>query len=195
MAELEKDPKKIAVMLLKATALPDGQIFTSLKTAKYTTIDYYRMACHLLFRCRHCGNCCTTGDPIRLRPEDAALLARHLKIPLNKALKKYTVPDPDKPGVLDFKHIKPCKFYDPAARGCKLYLARPWSCRIFPFLGIYGSEDRVKVNESCPGSVETMKTLTAALEEARADQVLAHAYSLEEIRSAKELIRSVLKSV
>jgi len=195
MSELEKDPKTIAVMLLKATALPDERIFTELAAAKYTTIDYYRMACHLLFKCWRCGNCCTTGDPIRLRPEDAALLARQLKIPLNKALKKYTIPDPDKPGVLDFKHIKPCKFYDPAAKGCKLYLVRPWSCRIFPFLGIYGSEDRVKVNESCPGSVETMNTLTAALEEVRADQVLYHAYSLEEIRSAKELFRSALEKV
>jgi hypothetical protein len=74
-------------------------------------------------------------------------------------------------------------------------LARPWSCRIFPFLGIYGSEDRVKVNESCPGSVQTMKTLTAALEEARADQILLHEYSLEEIRSTKELFRAVLESV
>jgi len=194
MAELERDPKTIAAMLLKATSLSDEKVFTELAAAKYTTIDYYRMACHLLFECKRCGNCCTIGDPIRLRPEDAAALARHQKIPLNKALKKYTIPDPDKPGVLDFKHIKPCKFYDPAARGCKLYSARPWSCRIFPFLGIYGSEDRVKVNESCPGSVETMKALTAAMEEARRDQ-LTPAYSYEEIRAAKAALRSALENI
>ena len=57
-----------------------------------------------------------------------------------------------KPGVLNFKHIKPCKFFDPSSKGCKIYAARPWSCRIFPFLGIYDSEDKVKMNESCPGS-------------------------------------------
>ncbi|RQW78562.1 MAG: YkgJ family cysteine cluster protein, partial [Methanothrix sp.] len=129
------------------------------------------------------------------RQEDTALLAKHLKIPLNKALKKYTIPDPDKPGVLDFKHIKPCKFYDPAAKGCKLYSARPWSCRIFPFLGIYGSEDRVKVNESCPGSVETMKALTAAMEEARNERLSPGAYSYEEIRAAKVALRSALENV
>ncbi|RQW79141.1 MAG: hypothetical protein EHM14_09725, partial [Methanothrix sp.] len=66
MAEFEIDPKTIAAMLLKATALPDEQVFTELAAAKYTTIDYYRMACHLLFKCKRCGNCCTTGDPIRL---------------------------------------------------------------------------------------------------------------------------------
>ena len=76
------------------------------------------------------------------RQEDAARLAKHLKIPLNKAIKKYTLPDPDKPGALDFKHILPCKFYDASIRGCKIYSARPWSCRIFPFLGVYGSEDQ-----------------------------------------------------
>jgi uncharacterized protein len=197
MAQLERDPKAIAIMLLKATALSDERIFTELAAAKYTTIDYYRMACHLLFKCRRCGSCCTTGDPIRLRPEDAALLARHLKIPLNKALKKYTVPDPDKPGVLDFKHIKPCKFYDPALMGCKLYSARPWSCRIFPFLGIYGSEDRVKVNESCPGSVETMLALTAALEELE-DARKGPEFSLlstEEVARNKKMLREALKDL
>ena len=195
MAELERELKTIAAMLLKATSLSDEKVFTELAAAKYTTIDYYRMACHLLFECKRCGNCCTTGDPIRLRPEDAVSLARHQKIPLNKALKKYTIPDPDKPGVLDFKHIKPCKFYDPVARGCKLYSARPWSCRIFPFLGIYGSEDYVKVNESCPGSVETMKALTAALEEARHDQLAPCAYCYEEVRAAKVALRSALEKV
>ncbi len=169
--ESEKDPKEIALLLLKATALTDEQVFRELDAPKYTSVDYVRMACHILFKCQRCGTCCTTGDPIRLLPEDAALLAKHLKIPFDKALKKYTIPDPDRPGVLDFKHILPCKFYNQGAKGCKIYEIRPWSCRIFPFLGIYGSPNQVKVNESCPGSVETMKILTEAVEEARKGQL------------------------
>jgi len=85
---------KIAEILLAATAIPDAQ-FPELGLPRYTTVDYYRMASHMLFRCKRCGNCCTTGDPIRLRPDDAAAIARHLKIPLNKVLKKYTAADPD----------------------------------------------------------------------------------------------------
>jgi len=127
-------------------------------------------------------------------PEDAALLAKHLKIPLDKALKKYTIPDPDRPGVLDFKHILPCKFYDKGAKGCKIYAIRPWSCRIFPFLGIYGSENQVKVNESCPGSVETMKILTEAVEEARAEQT-SSAPSHEEVKQSKERLKKILKEI
>jgi Fe-S-cluster containining protein len=190
------DTKEVAVKLLKAISLPDSEVFPDLSTPRYTTVDYYRMACHILFRCQRCATCCTTGNPIRLRHEDAARLARHLKIPLNKAIKKYTMPDPDKPGALDFKHILPCKFYDASARGCKIYSARPWSCRIFPFLGIYGSEDQVKVHESCPGSVETMKALTAAMEEARSDSSLSSsAQSPDEVRQAKEWLKRALSEV
>jgi len=191
MTEGEKDPKEVAVLLLKATMLPDGEVFPRFDQPKYTPADYTRMACHILFRCQRCGTCCTTGDPIRLRPEDAAQLAKHLKIPLNRALKKYTIPDPKKPGVLDFKHILPCKFYDRLAGGCKIYAARPWSCRIFPFLGVYGSSDQVVVNPSCPGSVETMEILTRAMEEVQREPE-GYSPSTEEIRRSKEHLRRVL---
>jgi hypothetical protein len=113
------DAKEVAAILQKAIALPDRDVFLDISIPRYTTVDYYRMACHLLFLCQRCATCCTTGDPIRLRQGDAARLAKHLKIPLNKAIKKYTIPDPDKPGVLDFKHIRPCKFYDPTTRAVR----------------------------------------------------------------------------
>jgi len=195
MMESEKDPKRIALLLLKATALTDEQVFRELDAPKYTSVDYVRMACHILLKCHRCGTCCTTGDPIRLLPEDAALLAKHLKIPIDKALTKYTIPDPDRPGVLDFKHILPCKFHDQGAKGCKIYAIRPWSCRIFPFLGIYGSENQVKVNESCPGSVETMKILTEAVEEARKGQLDSAIVDPEVVREAKKRLRSALDSI
>jgi len=194
-----KDAKKIAEILLRATALSDAQIFPERNEPRYTTVDYYRMACHLLFSCQRCGNCCTTGDPIRLRPDDAAALARHLKIPLNKALKKYTVADSIKPGVLKFKHILPCKFYDAGIKGCKIYEARPWSCRIFPFLGIYGDESRVIVNQSCPGSIETMKILTESLEGLRAQdtvpEVECQESDLSDIKEAKRILREALNLI
>ena len=194
-AQIIRDPKQMAILLLQAVALPDEQVFLEPTSPKYTKVDYYRMACHLLFHCQRCGTCCATGNPIRLRPEDAAALAKHLKIPLQKARKKYTIPDPDKPGVLDFKYTQPCKFHDPKALGCKIYAVRPWSCRIFPFLGIYGSEDRVLVKESCPGSMETMRTLTAALDEVCNDPVGFASVEPEDVRRAKLLLRMALEMV
>jgi Fe-S-cluster containining protein len=169
MMELYRDPRYVASQLIMATSLPDVQIFRELDAPSYTDVDYYRMACNILFECQRCGNCCTTGDPIRLRQEDVALLARGLKIPVNKALKKFTIKDPKKAGVYNFKHILPCKFFDQSERGCRIYQFRPWSCRIFPFLGIYGSEDRVAVNELCPGSVRSMEMLKEAILEVRPD--------------------------
>jgi hypothetical protein len=195
MTKLERDPKNVALQLLSATSLPDGQVFLDRDAPRYTTVDYYRMACHMIFECQRCGNCCTTGDPIRLRQEDAAAIAKSLKIPLNKALKKYTIQDPEKAGVLNFKHILPCKFYDISAKGCKIYAARPWSCRIFPFLGIYGSEDKIKVNESCLGSVDTMKILKEAIEAVRADPKMSYTADPAEVRRAKVFLREALNSI
>jgi Fe-S-cluster containining protein len=198
MAEITaqmRDLRSVAIELLKATSLSDGQVFAELDAARYTSVDYYRMACHILFQCKRCGRCCTTGNPIRLRMEDARDMARHLKIPLNRFIKKYANPDPDRPEVLNFKHILPCKFYDARAAGCKIYPVRPWSCRIFPFLGIYGSEDKIKVNESCPGSVETMKILKETMEAVRADPKMSYTADPAEIKSAKVFLREALNLI
>ncbi|MCK9566195.1 MAG: YkgJ family cysteine cluster protein [Methanothrix sp.] len=195
MNESDRDPKNVALQLLCATSLSDREVFRDLNAPRYTTVDYYRMACHMIFECHRCGHCCTTGNPIRLRPDDLAAIAKSLKIPLQKALKKYAIPDPEKAGVLDFKHILPCKFYDSSAKGCKIYNARPWSCRIFPFLGIYGSEDKVLVNELCPGSVETMNVLKEAIENIEKDANMYDADSPEKVRRAKVFLREALNSI
>lgn len=186
----DEETGEIAAILRLAVSLPDERAFDQPAMPRYTEVDYCRMACHLIFRCQRCGNCCTTGDPIRLRRQDVAILARHLKIPLQKALRKYTVPDHERPGLLAFKHVRPCKFYDPVERSCKIYPARPWSCRIFPFLGIYGSEDRVVVNESCPGSVAAMRALTEAMQ-VRSLPVA----DLAAVRSAKMALQKALEGV
>ena len=182
-------------MLLQATSQPDESVFMDRTVPVNTVVDYYRVACHVLFVCEGCGTCCTTGDPIRLRQDDIERIARHLKIPLGKAVKKYTMPDPDRPGVLDFKKILPCKFYDTVARGCKIYDARPWSCRIFPFIGIYGSDDYVKVHESCPGSVKAVKMLTEAVEELRTDPAFSPSFDKETVKGAKQWFKDVLDTV
>jgi hypothetical protein len=196
--------KEVAARLLLATSLPDETVFGLLDT-RYTTVDYYRMACHAIFECKRCANCCTTGNPIRLRREDAARIARHFKIPVGKAIKKYTIPDGK--GYSKFKAVEPCRFYDPSIKGCKIYNARPWSCRIFPFLGIYGSEDKVLVHESCPGSIEAHQALMAALEEVQREQKQKEIgrgdetdetdkkTDREDIRMAKEWFRALLEGL
>ena len=41
MAKTQKDPRDVAIILLKATAQPDKRIYTDLAEPKYTTVDYY----------------------------------------------------------------------------------------------------------------------------------------------------------
>jgi uncharacterized protein len=187
-------PRDLAIALLQATSLSDEEAFVDCPKDMpgLTIVDYHRIACRVLFECERCGNCCTTGDPIRLKREDAASLARHLKMPLNKFTRKYTIPDPKGTEALAFKKTLPCKFFDFQEKKCKAYSARPWSCRIFPFLGIYGSEGAVKVHESCPGSVKAMRTLEAALEEVRSSPGFGQSEDIEEIRRAKAWFNSRL---
>jgi Fe-S-cluster containining protein len=185
------ETRQVAAALLEALARPEEE--ASGRPA-YTDVDYCRMACHLLFQCRRCGTCCRTGDPIRLRQKDLAAIARHLKIPLSRAAKKYALPDPEKPDALLFKQVKPCKFYDEGARGCKIYPARPWSCRIFPFLGVYGSEDRVLVHSSCPGALQAMRELEEAMEAERA-VFRAHSPTLQDARMARKKLERALKDL
>jgi len=180
----------VATALLEALASPEE---AASGPPGYTEVDYYRMACHLLFQCQRCGTCCRTGDPIRLRRQDLVAIARALKIPLSRAAKKYVLPDPERPEALRFRHVRPCKFYDEGARGCKIYTARPWSCRIFPFLGVYGSVDKVLVHSSCPGALQAMRDLEEAMEEARAS--FSRAPTLQEAKMARERLEGALKDV
>jgi Fe-S-cluster containining protein len=79
--------------------------------------------------------------------------------------------------------------------GCKIYAARPWSCRIFPFLGIYGSEDQIKVYETCRGSVKAARTLTDAVEELRFNPEFPKTFDLERVKKAKQYFKDVLIKV
>jgi uncharacterized protein len=189
-----KTPKDIAIMLLKATTMTDDAVFFNINLPRYTSVDYYRIACHILFECKRCGTCCITGDPIRLDHKDVVQIAKYKKIPISKAIKKYTIPDPDKPGVMDFKHVRPCKFYDKEMKSCMIYSVRPWSCRIFPFLGIYDAEDKVKIHESCPGSLETARILSSALKEAYQNAIYC-CPDKNEVKLAKEKLRAILDKI
>jgi len=172
--------REIARLLLQATALPG--------TLGYTAVDYYRIASQAVFRCHRCGTCCTTADPIKLRGKDVAKIARHLKMSLQRAKRKLVVRLGDD---YAFKRARPCRFYD-ARSGCKIYAVRPWSCRIFPLLGIYGSPERVVVHPTCPGSVEAARKLHSALEELKGGM---GAIDPAAVRRARNELEEMLKEM
>jgi Fe-S-cluster containining protein len=159
--------RSIASRLIDACAGLSGVIRDP--DCSFSEADYFRIASQAVFICQRCGNCCTSGDPIRLKPSDVDRIAVHFKIPADKAMRKYVKQIGGPRSSLGFRKTCPCGFYDKKEGGCKIYHARPYSCRIFPFLGIYGSESRIIVHKSCPGSLQAASGLHKAVNEAVKD--------------------------
>lgn len=59
----------------------------------------------------------------------------------------------------------PCRFYDDALKGCKIYRARPMVCRCSPFLspGQIGLQG-IEIYEDCPASADDLKRIERDLE-------------------------------
>lgn len=117
--------------------------------------DYLRISAQLDFGCRRCGICCQQADPIDLYPKDIRRLASHFGISVEEAVSEYARPHPSEPDLLAFKDSHPCRFYDEANKGCRIYAARPMVCRCSPFLspGQIGLEG-LEIYEDCPAFME-----------------------------------------
>jgi len=92
----------------------------------------WRSSMQLGFKCKNCGHCCMVCDPAILGGNDIDNIAKCLKIPRNKVIKKYVKVLPN--GQASLKHVAPCKFYDFGKKQCKIYKYRPHVCRYYPFL-------------------------------------------------------------
>jgi Fe-S-cluster containining protein len=127
--------------------------------------DYVRIRAQLDFKCKRCGICCQTADPIDLYPKDIRRLASYFNISLKEAVLEYTIPHPSEPDLRAFKATAPCRFYDDAQKGCKIYQARPMVCRCSPFLspGQIGLQG-IEIYEDCPASEESLKRIEKDLD-------------------------------
>ncbi|MFZ2471634.1 MAG: YkgJ family cysteine cluster protein [Methanothrix sp.] len=105
------------------------------------------------FLCQRCGHCCRVADPIDIYPKDIRRLASFFNISKEEMIEEYTIPHPSEPDLRAFKATAPCRFYDEAQKGCKIYPARPMVCRCSPFLspGQIGLQG-VEIYEDCPSS-------------------------------------------
>jgi Fe-S-cluster containining protein len=127
--------------------------------------DYVRIRAQLDFQCQRCGVCCQVADPIDLYPKDIRRLASYFNISLEETVLEYTILHPNEPDLRAFKATAPCRFYDDAHRGCKIYQARPMVCRCSPFLspGQIGLQG-VEIYEDCPASEESLKRIEKDLD-------------------------------
>lgn len=79
--------------------------------------------------CTVCANCCKLATAV-VTERDAARLARHLRISVERFLADYTVEDQEEGRVLRRSEETGCVFLEGTA--CTVYDARPDACQRFP---------------------------------------------------------------
>jgi Fe-S-cluster containining protein len=88
------------------------------------------------YDCLKCPGYCCSYPVIEVKDRDAARIARHFNMPLDKAEKKFFKSSHGYKRVMRRKKDKHfgrvCQFFDTEARRCTIYEARPWPCRDFP---------------------------------------------------------------
>jgi uncharacterized protein len=88
------------------------------------------------YDCLKCPGYCCSYPIIEVKDRDAARIAKHFDMPLEKAEKKYFKSAHGYKRIMR-RHADPhfgkiCQFFDTDARRCTIYEARPHACRDFP---------------------------------------------------------------
>lgn len=88
------------------------------------------------YDCLKCPGYCCSYPIIEVKDRDAARIARHFDMPLEKAEKKFFRVDHTHGRVMrrqkDEHFGRICQFFDTEHRRCTIYEARPRACREFP---------------------------------------------------------------
>ena len=85
------------------------------------------------FECRRCGACCRIPGFVRLKGEDSARIAEHLKMSESEFLERFTSLHPDRLSlVLNDRGDGACSMLSEDNR-CRIYPVRPKMCRTFPY--------------------------------------------------------------
>ncbi|MAG93303.1 MAG: hypothetical protein CMJ48_06085 [Planctomycetaceae bacterium] len=108
----------------------------------------------LRFTCTGCGNCCT-GAPgvVWVSDEETQQIADLLDTTIGEIRLLHTRPFAGRVSLREFANGD-CTFFDPAARCCKIYDARPVQCCTWPFWAsnLESEESWHAMRESCPGA-------------------------------------------
>ncbi|MFO0994945.1 MAG: YkgJ family cysteine cluster protein [Hyphomicrobiales bacterium] len=88
------------------------------------------------YDCLKCPGYCCSYPIIEVKDRDAARIAKHFDMPLDRAEKKYFRVDRTHGRVMrrqkDGHFGRICQFFDTELRRCTIYEARPRACREFP---------------------------------------------------------------
>jgi Fe-S-cluster containining protein len=89
------------------------------------------------FDCEKCpAFCCSIYERVQVTDFDLKRIAKHFKLPLLEAEKRYTKKWDEDERILKRKRDplleETCEFLDLETRGCTIYHARPEACRDYP---------------------------------------------------------------
>ena len=108
----------------------------------------------LRFECTQCGDCCT-GAPgfVWVNAEEIAALAEEVGMDVAAFEAKYVRKVGIRKSLIEYANGD-CVFFDPQARKCTVYHARPRQCRTWPFWqsNVQSEEAWKQTFEVCPGS-------------------------------------------
>ncbi len=87
----------------------------------------------LQFTCTQCGDCCTGAPGVVWVTDDELLeIAEYLDKPIGEIRLFHTRIVRGRVSLTEFANGD-CTFFDPKARNCTVYKARPVQCRTWPF--------------------------------------------------------------
>ncbi len=108
----------------------------------------------LRFRCTGCGECCT-GDPgfVWVTDEEIARLAAECGLDREQFEANYVRQVGSRKSLIEHENGD-CVLFDPHARACRAYRARPRQCQTWPFWSsnVRTPADWKQVCRVCPGS-------------------------------------------
>lgn len=105
-------------------------------------------------RCIGCGECCYC-TPMQITGKDIRVMSCKLGMTVKEFKKQHTEQYPGVIGLSRFRQENPCIFLDENTR-CKIYDARPDTCRKFPF------NSKLKLPDNCDQIRILIREITAA---------------------------------
>jgi len=149
------------------------------------------------FKCLHCGTCCRICRDIHVADEDITNIAKFLGVTERAVRKKYTRRHSVDREKRSLRNKRACVFFDRLHKTCKIYEARPYVCRVYPFLDCTMLGRPITTCfPDCPGQMATamgfMNYLATIPEsEVREAEEYFERHPAEKVRVMDDLRRSI----
>jgi Fe-S-cluster containining protein len=114
--------------------------------------------------------CCNEPEVVSINMDDLWRLAERFHSKPMRMAKIYCKRHPTDKTAWALKKVKPCQFYDPERKGCKIYNYRPDICRAYPFISQYFEPGSIKIYPGCQGCKDIIEEFNLNVVEESGDE-------------------------